>query len=81
MPYIVSELEEDDAVLWYVTSGAIDALPIHILAVSQYWPRLPEKKFMKEMKPDLYCITKIVETFETENINSDIDIIVVFVNC
>ena len=92
MPYIVPDLEEDDSVLGYVTSGDIDALPIHILAVSEYWPRLPNKKFKndvflllkkpkKDMKPDLYCITKIVETLEIENTNSDIGVITAFVLC
>ena len=92
LPFIFPELDEDDAVLGYVTSGDIDALPIHILAVAEYWPRLPNKTFKndvflllkkpkKDMKPDLYCITKIVETLEIENTNPDIGVIVAFILC
>ena len=36
LPFIFPELDEDDAVLGYVTSGDNDALSIHILAVAEY---------------------------------------------
>ena len=92
LPFIVPELDEGDAVLSYVTSGDIDALPIHILAVSEFCPRLPNKKFKhdvflflkkpkKDMMPDLYCVTKIVESLEAQNINPNIGVIVSLVLC
>ena len=36
LPITIPELEEHDAVLSYVTSGDIDTVPIHILAVSEF---------------------------------------------
>ena len=92
LPFIVPELDEGDSVLSYVTSGDIDTLPIHLLAVSEFWPRLPNntfkhdvflflKKPKKDMMPDLYCITKIVEHLERQNTNRNIGIIVSLALC
>ena len=86
LPYIVPELDEGDGVLSYVTSGDIDSLPIHMLATSIYWPRLPNRKFknhvylllkkpQSDIKPDLFCVTKIVEKLEENHPNKEIGII------
>ena len=37
LPYVGQELEEDEVVISYVTSGDINTLPIHMLAVTLYW--------------------------------------------
>ena len=54
LPFIVPELDEGDSVLSYVTTGDIDALPIHLLAVSEFWPRIPNDKF----KHDIFILLK-----------------------
>ena len=85
--YVIPELDENDAVLSFVTSGDIDTLPIHLLAVSNFWPRLPNRKFKnqvylllkkpgKDIKPDIFCVTKIVERLEEQYRNQDIAVIV-----
>ena len=77
LPYAAQELEKDDSVILIVTSGDIDALPIHILTVLLFWPRLPNQTFKKDVylilkkpekhtKPDtcIYEVTKINEPLE-----------------
>ena len=87
LPYIAQELEEDESVICYVTSGDIDTLPIHMLAVALYWPRFPNQTFKndvylilkkpgKHTKPDIYVVTKIVERLEQLYRCKDISVIV-----
>ena len=86
LPYIAQDLGEEDAVISYVTSGDIDALPIHLLAIASHWPRLPNRKFKndvflilrkprKDLKPDVYVVTKIVERLEELYVFSDISVV------
>ena len=77
LPNVAQELEEDESVICYVTSGDIDTLPIHMLAVALFWPRFPNQTFKKDVylilkqsgkhtKPDkcIYVVTKIIEPLE-----------------
>lgn len=70
---MATELGEGEAVLSIVTSGDIDAVPIHMFVLSQYWPRNPDGTFTHAcyvllQKPhkrvDLYNITYILEVME-----------------
>ena len=44
LPYVAQELEEDDSVICYVTSGDIDVLPIHMLAAKITLPNIQERR-------------------------------------
>ena len=67
------EIEDGDFVLSYVTSGDIDAVYIHLYAVSKLWPRDTAGKFMNQVfvvlskpehKLDIYNITGMLEVLE-----------------
>lgn len=71
----ISDLEEGDGVVSYVTSGDIDAVVIHLFALSIHWPRKDDGGFrfpvyVALQKPgrehDLYCITDIICIIEKE---------------
>ena len=61
------------SVVSIVTSGDIDAVVIHLLAVAHRWPRNAEQQFLNPVyvilskpgeKYDIYCITGILSTLE-----------------
>ena len=92
LPYIASDLGEEDCVISYVTSGDIDTLPIHLLATTLYWPRLPNRNFKNDiflilkkpgrtLKPDVYTVTKIEERLEELYRLSDISVIIAMSLC
>ena len=68
---ICGTLNEGDGVLSVVSSGDIDAVPIHLFAVTAFWPRKPDGTFhnpvyvlLQKPKPDLYNITQMVLDME-----------------
>ena len=68
-----NEMRDGDIVLSYVTSGDIDAIYIHLYAVSKHWPRKQDQTFRNEVivvlckpenKLDIYNITGMIELLE-----------------
>ena len=73
LPNMSKYLNDGDCLVSYVTSGDIDAIPIHLVAVSIHWPRKHDGKFKwpvfvvlhkPQGKYDIINITKIVELLE-----------------
>ena len=75
LPYVAQELEEDDSVICYVTSGDIDVLPIHMLAAKITLPNIQERRLpnpeearkahlTRYMYIQMYVVTKIIEFIE-----------------
>ncbi|KAL3858945.1 hypothetical protein ACJMK2_009194 [Sinanodonta woodiana] len=73
--YIATGLKEGENVVSYVSSGDIDSIPIHILAISLYLPRKDDGNFKNNVyvvikkpgsagKLDIYSITGIVSSIE-----------------
>ncbi|XP_046359594.2 uncharacterized protein LOC124137364 [Haliotis rufescens] len=70
--HISSSLEATDEVVSVVTSGDIDAIPIHLFALTALWPRKDDNSFRNKVhvllqKPggvDVYNITGIIELLE-----------------
>ncbi|KAL3880313.1 hypothetical protein ACJMK2_032561 [Sinanodonta woodiana] len=73
--YIATRLKEGENVISYVSSGDIDIIPIHILAISLYLPRKDDGIFKNNVyvvikkpgsagKLDIYNITGIVRALE-----------------
>ena len=69
----IPELERGKAVVSFVSSGDIDAVVIHLFAISLHWPRNEDGKFVhpvyvvlqKHAKSvDFYDVTGILETLE-----------------
>ncbi len=67
------DLKEGDSVVSLVTSGDIDAVPIHLFAIAQHWPRRDDNTFNHPVfviltKPkgshDVYNITQMIEVLE-----------------
>ena len=64
------DLKPGDAVLSFVTSGDIDALPLHLFALSHLWPRDATGKFSIPVYVHLqnpgavYNITRMIELLE-----------------
>ena len=75
------ELADGEGVLSVVSSGDIDAIIIHLFAVSLYMPRHPDGKFKHKVyvllqKPllDLYDITAMLETLESHFVDPQIGV-------
>lgn len=69
----LSELNDGDAILSVVTSGDIDAVIIHMFALSYKWPRNTDGKYkfpvyvlLQKPSPDLYNITSLLECLEAQ---------------
>ena len=68
----LSSLEQGDGVISYVTSGDIDAIPIHLFTVSSVWPRRADGSFkhpvytmlQKPSGTEVYNITAIIQLLE-----------------
>ena len=69
----VQDLKDGEGIVAYVTSGDIDAVVIHMFALSLHWPRKHDSSFSNPVyvvlqKPegqhDIYCITRIIEIIE-----------------
>ncbi|CAC5398138.1 unnamed protein product [Mytilus coruscus] len=68
---IQKSLGNGKCVVNYVTSADIDTVVIHILAVSQFWPRNEDNTFkypvyliLQKKKPELFNITGLLTLFE-----------------
>lgn len=68
------QMKAGECIISIISSGDIDAVPIHIYAVSQYWNRDAESNFIIPVyvllqKPrgrwDIYNITSLIRLFET----------------
>ena len=69
----LADLSHGGAIASMVSSGDIDAVPIHMFSISYIWPRSEDGSFIHPVyvilqKPgglmDVYCITSILETLE-----------------
>ena len=69
----LQDLNDEEGVVAYVTSGDIDAVVIHMFALSIHWPRRNDSSFCYpvyvvlqklEGQHDVYCITRIIEIIE-----------------
>lgn len=72
----VSDLKNGEGVVGYVTSGDIDAVVIHLFALSLHWPRKPDCSFCfpvyivlqkADQEHDIYCITRMIEIIEKKH--------------
>ena len=90
LPYIHEKLASEDKVISYVTSGDIDAVPIHMVAVALHWPRNEDGTFQwpvfvvlhkPQGKMDVFNITKLVECFEQSFQDHDIGLKVAILLC
>ncbi|CAC5396692.1 unnamed protein product [Mytilus coruscus] len=71
----IHQTKSGEAVMSIVTSGDIDAVVIHLFALSRLWPRKDDSTFKIPVyvflqKPgkifDLYCITRMLEVLEKQ---------------
>jgi hypothetical protein len=67
------DMADEEAIMSIITSGDIDAVPLHMFAVGRFWPRYQNGKFRNPVYvqlqkrggySDIYNITGIVETLE-----------------
>ena len=70
---VLPSLEADEAIVSIVTSGDIDAIPLHMYAIARSWPRHTDGSFLHDIyvllqkpkgKLDLYDVTAIVSLIE-----------------
>ena len=85
-----NEISDGDIVLSYVTSGDIDAIYIHLYAVSKHWRRKKDGKFCNEVfvmlrkpenKVDIYNITGMIELLEMHYKDSTIGMKMAMILC
>ncbi|XP_071085902.1 uncharacterized protein [Haliotis cracherodii] len=78
-----SDLKAGERVVSLITSGDIDAVCIHLYAISKHWPRDDNGSFINEVfvvlqKPhmlhDIYNITAIIQLFEDKYQDPDIGV-------
>ena len=64
------DMSDGNAIMSIITSGDIDAVLIHLFAISNYWPRFENRTFRNQVYvkltktagfSDLYNITGIIE--------------------
>ena len=79
--HLKDKLEDGAAAVSIITSGDIDAVPIHLHAVSRFWTRDINNKFTKDVfvvlqKPfgrqDIYNITGMLTVFENKYCDGNI---------
>ncbi|KAL3856571.1 hypothetical protein ACJMK2_011306 [Sinanodonta woodiana] len=87
--YIATGLKEGENVISYISSGDIDIIPIHILAISLYLPRKDDGNFKNNVyvvikkpgsagKLDIYNTTGIVRALEMRYNEDEIAVVLSF---
>lgn len=79
--YLQDKLEDDECIVSIISSGDIDAVYIHLYAISKLWKRNQNGKFSNTVyvvlqkpkgKNDVYNITTLLEIFEEKYHDRDI---------